>query len=118
MRYIEANPLRAKLVERAGDYAWSSFACHGLGRSDPLRDRVPGYDALASRPAARQRRWSAYVRRTPEEAELAAIRRSSETGLPYGQRAWVDRLCRQLKLDLTIRPRGRPRKDAFTSNPF
>jgi putative transposase len=112
LRYIEANPLRAKIVERAGDYAWSSLACHGLGRSDALLDPGAGYDALASYPAARQRRWSACVHRTPEEAELAAIRRSSETGLPYGEAAWVDCLCRQLKLDLTIRPRGRPRKDA------
>ncbi len=112
LRYIEANPLRARIVERAGDYPWSSFACHGLGRSDPLLDPLPGYDALASYPAARQRRWSAYVHHAPEEAELAGIRRSSETGLPYGECAWVDRLCRQLKLDLTIRPRGRPRKDA------
>ncbi len=112
LRYIEANPLRARIVERAGDYPWSSFARHGLGRSDPLLDPLPGYDALASYPAARQRHWSAYVHHAPEEAELAAIRRSSETGLPYGECAWVDRLCRQLKLDLTIRPRGRPRKDA------
>jgi len=111
LRYIEANPLRAKIVERAGDYPWSSFACHGLGRSGPLLDPVPAYEALARYPAARQRRWSAYVHQTPEEAELAAIRRSSETGLPYGESAWVDRLCRRLKLDLTIRPRGRPRKD-------
>ena len=111
LRYIEANPLRARIVERAGDYPWSSFACHGLGRSDPLLDPLPGYDALASYPAARQRRGrpTCIMR---EEAELAAIRRSSETGLPYGECAWVDRLCRQLKLDLTIRPRGRPRKDA------
>jgi putative transposase len=116
LRYIEANPLRAKMVERAGDYPWSSFACHGLGRSDPLLDPVAGYDALASYPAARQRRWSAYVQGTPEEAELAAIRRSSETGLPYGEKAWVDRLCRKLKLDLTIRPPGRPRKDANARN--
>jgi len=92
------------------------FACHGLGRSDPLLDPVAGYDALASYPAARQRRWSAYVQGTPEEAELAAIRRSSETGLPYGEKAWVDRLCRKLKLDLTIRPPGRPRKDANARN--
>jgi len=112
LRYIEANPLRANLVERAGDYPWSSFAAHGLGRSDALLDPVAGYDALASNPAARQRRWSAYVHGTPEETELAAIRRSSETGLPYGETAWVNRLCRQLNLDLTIRPRGRPRKDA------
>ena len=31
----------------------------------------------------------------PDEAELAAIHRSSETGLPYGERSWTDRLCRR-----------------------
>jgi len=36
LRYIEANPLRAKIVERAGDYPWSSFAFHGEGRADPV----------------------------------------------------------------------------------
>ena len=118
LRYIEGNPLRAKMVELAGDYPWSSFACHGMGRGDPLLDAVVGYDALASSPAARQRRWSAYVHQVPEEAELAAIRRSSETGLPYGEKAWVNRLCRELKLDLTIRPRGRPRKDVNAIKEF
>ena len=55
-------------------------------------------------------RCSAYVHNTPDADELAAIRRSSETGLPYGENTWIDRLCRRLKLDLTIRPRGRPQK--------
>jgi hypothetical protein len=45
-----------------------------------------------------------------EDQTLAAIRRSSATGLPYGDDRWVDRLARKLGLDLTIRPRGRPRK--------
>ena len=81
LRNIEANPLRVKLVERAGDYPWSSFACHGLGHGDPLLDPVVGYEALAGNPGARQRRWSAYVHRTPEEEEeLAAIRRSRRNG--------------------------------------
>jgi putative transposase len=110
LRYIEANPLRARMVEHAGEYRWSSFACHGNGRADILLAPTVPYEALAARAAARQRRWSAYVHQTPDENELAAIRRSSETGLPYGERSWVDRLCRRLKLDLTIRPRGRPRK--------
>ena len=110
LRYIEANPLRARLVEHAGAYRWSSFGCHGDGRADILLGPVVPYEALAAGAAARQRRWSAYVHQTPDETELAAIRRSSETGLPYGERSWVDRLCRRLKLDLTIRPRGRPRK--------
>ena len=110
LRYIEANPLRAEIVERAGEYRWSSYACHGDGRADELLDAMPAYELLAARPAARRRRWSAYVHRTPDEVELAAIRRSSETGLPYGERSWTNRLCRRLNIDLTIRPRGRPRK--------
>ena len=111
LRYIEANPLRAKLMEQAGDYRWSSFRAHGMGESDALLDRVAGYESLAARSAARRRRWSAYVHQVAEEAELAAIRRSSETGLPFGERGWVARLCQELGLDLTIRARGRPRKD-------
>src|SRR3954468_15747776 len=61
LRYIEANPLRARMVEVAGDYRWSSFAAHGLGRPDPLLDPLIVYDDLAKSLAARQRRWSAFV---------------------------------------------------------
>ena len=110
LRYIEANPFRANMVEQAGEYRWSSFGSHGSGRTDILLDRVVAYEQLAAGPAVRQRRWSAYVHQTPDEAELSAIQRSNESGLPYGEQPWVDRLCRRLKLDLTIRPRGRPRK--------
>ena len=110
LRYIEANPLRARLVEQADKHRWSSFANHGGGAPDTLLDPLAPYEALAAYPAVRQRRWSAFVHQTPDEAELAAVRRSGESGLPYGGREWVDQLCRQLKLDLTIRPRGRPRK--------
>lgn len=112
LQYIEANPLRAKMVKRAGDYRWSSFRAHGLGESDPWLDRVEAYEMLAVQRAARLRRWSACVHQGPGEAELAAIRRSSATGLPFGESRWVARLGKRLHLDLTIRPRGRPRKEA------
>jgi putative transposase len=110
LRYIEANPLRARMVEHAGEYRWSSFGSHGDGRTDELLSPVVPYESLAAGAAARRRRWSAYVHQKPDDCELTAIRRSSETGMPYGERSWVDRLCRRLKLDLTIRPRGRPKK--------
>ncbi len=114
LRYIEANPLRANLVKRADEYRWSSFAAHGKGKLDELLDPTTPYEALAVRPAVRNRRWSAYVHQEPEEAELAAIRRSNERGLPFGEPSWVKRLANRLNLDLTIRPRGRPKK---SSNP-
>jgi len=51
-----------------------------------------------------------YFQQTPDADEVASIRRSCETGLPYGESTWVDKLSRRLKLNLTIRPRGRPKK--------
>jgi len=45
-----------------------------------------------------------------EEALVARIRRSNAAGLSFGDERWVKRLAKRLDLDLTIRPRGRPRK--------
>jgi putative transposase len=110
LRHIEANPLRAHMVKSAGDYRWSSFLGHGLGHPDPLLDPITVYESLAKTPAVRRRRWSAFVNQTPPDEELTALRRSIQTGLPYGHPAWVERLGNRLGLDLAIRPRGRPCK--------
>ena len=110
LRYIEANPLRAKLVRRADDYPWSSYRVHGLGQADALVDTFITYEALSPQSKTRQRKWAEKVHRPLDDANLDAIRRSSATGLPYGDDTWVNRLAKRLELDLTIRPRGRPRK--------
>ncbi|HWB08224.1 MAG TPA: transposase [Pirellulales bacterium] len=110
LRYIEANPLRAKIVKRAEDYPWSSYRAHGRGEGDELLDRLILYERLSPYAAVRQRLWAKKVHLPLEEPTLAAIRRSSATGLPYGGQRWVESLAKKLDLDLTIRPRGRPRK--------
>ncbi len=111
LRYIEANPLRAGLVKNAADYRWSSYRVHGLGEALELISPLVTYDELSPYPAVRQRKWAEKVHLPLEERVAAAIRRSTETGLPYGDRTWVTRLAKRLDLDLVIRPRGRPRKD-------
>ena len=110
LRYIEANPLRARIVGRAEDYRWSSYRVHGLGEPNPLVDPLIAYEELSPYAKVRQGKWSGIVHRPIEEATLQAVRRSAATGLPYGDEAWVNRLARKLSLDLRIRPRGRPRK--------
>jgi putative transposase len=109
LRYIEANPLRAKTVRRADDYRWSSYLSHGLGATDELLDPLVNYEELAKRAETRQRKWAAKVHLPIDGKRLADIRRSVATGLPYGERRWVERLARRLGIDLTIRPRGRPK---------
>ena len=99
------------MVRQAKNYRWSSFAFHGLGTANALLTSCVPYQQMAKQAKTRQRRWTAYVHQAPAEQELAAIRRSSARSLPYGSATWVKRLAKSLNLDLTIRPRGRPRKD-------
>ncbi len=63
LRYIEANPLRAQLVERADDYPWSSYRVHGAGQKDELVDRVVAYEELSTSAKNRERRWATLVHR-------------------------------------------------------
>jgi len=104
LRYIEANPLRAKLVKYAGDYPWSSFGCHGNGQADLLLDAVAPYDALGRGLAERRRRWSAFVHQTPDETELAAIRRSNETGLPIAKFNAMIVMCGMETMERAVGP--------------
>ena len=41
LRYIERNPLRAGLVERAEDWSWSSLGAIACGRAEPLLNPGP-----------------------------------------------------------------------------
>lgn len=57
LRYVSLNPVRARLVDRAQDWRWSSTRAHLRRRDDgitalaPVRDRFPDFaDLLASEP--------------------------------------------------------------------
>jgi putative transposase len=110
LRYIEANPLRARMVERAEEYPWSSYPLHGLGAANDLLDSLVSYDQISPDAKRRQAAWARRVHQPLADEQLQAIRRSVNSGLPFGDEPWVKRLAGRLKLDLTIRPRGRPRK--------
>ena len=71
MRYIELNPVRARVVARPGQYRWSSFRANALGRSDPLLTPHARYCALGRDAASRQ---SAYRALFQDPASLAMPR--------------------------------------------
>ena len=59
LRYVSLNPVRARLVQRAQDWRWSSTRAHLRGKDDsvtalaPVRERFPDFaDLLASEPEA------------------------------------------------------------------
>ena len=67
MRYIEVNPVRARLVAAPGEYRWSSFRSNALGHDDALVTPHSGYYALGRTAASRQAAYRALV-----EDELSA----------------------------------------------
>jgi len=110
LRYIEANPLRAGIVEDAAAYRWSSYAVHAEGRSHDLVPMLPAYEALSRDAVRLQARCRKWVHTPLTERELAALPGSLVSGRPYGAEAWVQATAAALGLPLSQRPRGRPRK--------
>ena len=60
-RYIERNPVRAKMVKDLKDYPWSSYLAYAYGRHDSLLDEDPYYSQLGSTPADRQLAYREFV---------------------------------------------------------
>ncbi|REK10811.1 MAG: hypothetical protein DWQ37_15320 [Planctomycetota bacterium] len=102
-RYVERNPLRAGLVRRAEQWRFGSLYRW-------LRGAAADKSLLATWPVPRKPRWLAHVNAAQSEAELQALQRSLQRGNPFGGEAWSARAVRQLGLESTLRPRGRPKK--------
>lgn len=101
VRYVECNPVRAGVVERAEDYPWSSARAHVLQFADPLlapKRPFPGHVG----------NWSAWLAQEPDDALENEIRVRTTTGLPAGDASFVERLEGESGRKLTAAPRGRP----------
>ena len=108
VRYVERNALRANLVPRAESWRWSS-----LRRAER---ESPGFPILSAWPLPRPGDWLRIVNELQSEAELKALRHCIRRGCPFGDAAWVAQTAKQLNLESTLRPRGRPRRGVRLSN--
>lgn len=102
-RYVERNALTANLVRQAEDWRWGSLWNWCGGKS---------LIKLASWPVARLPGWIARVNQALTEKEQEAVARSIQRNCPLGDADWTQDTARRLKLESTIRPKGRPRKFA------
>lgn len=102
-RYVERNPLRAKLVDHAEDWRYGSLY-RWLNRTAEQRR------LLAAWPLARRPGWADHVNAPQTEAEVAAMQHSLGRGVPFGSESWTKRAIRRLGLESTIQPRGRSRR--------
>jgi putative transposase len=98
LRYVEANPLRAKTVERAELWDWSS-----IGRC--AKEEAAGL--CSPWPVDRPSKWKATVNQPQSESAVAMLRTCVKRDRPYGPASWVEATAKRMGLLHTLRTRGR-----------
>ena len=102
LRYIEGNPVRAKLVQLANEWRWSSLEETLSRRKRILTDGAP---------IELPKEWERYVDEPFGITEIDRLRMSVNRQTPFGDTTWQMKVCREFGLESTIKRRGRPKKE-------
>ncbi|MBA4366588.1 MAG: transposase [Desulfobacterium sp.] len=101
-RYIENNPVRAKLVDRPEQWVWSSAAAHIFSRNDNLVNVEPMLSIISSD-------WRCFLTgEIPEE--YGDIHKHERTGRPLGSDSFISQIEQTLGRDVTPQKPGRKPK--------
>jgi len=104
-RYIENNPVRARLCAHAEDWPWSSARAHLKGEDDLLVRMAPMLELVAN--------WRDYLREPGDTSIAEHIHSHAHTGRPLGSDDFVKELEDQLQRTLHPQKRGpKPKPDA------
>ena len=109
-RYIELNPVRARMVADPSDYRWSSYRNRiTAGEAAAWLDTDPSFLALGRTAQQRSERYRAFVRGAVSQAELCMIREALQRGQLTGNSRFIDEVERIAGLRIERRGQGRPR---------
>jgi putative transposase len=101
-RYVELNPVRARLATQPEDYRWSSAAAHLRGQDDKLVKVAPLLDIVGD--------WRPCLQLQPPPEEARSLRLHERTGRPLGGEGFVSKLERILSRSLRPHKAGRKPK--------
>ena len=96
-RYVALNPVRALLVDRAGDWPWSSARAHLAGVDDGLVEVAPLLERLGE--------FGTFLGGEEDQQATRALRISETTGRPVGTPEWVSAI--ELESGRSLAPRRR-----------
>ncbi len=108
-RYIELNPVRARMVRHPREHRWSSYGANALGLPDPLVSPHPLYRALGRSAGDRLASYRALFRERLAESFIEELRGATNGGWALGDAAFKRRVAKAAKRRAEPLPRGRPR---------
>ncbi|MCK5195208.1 MAG: transposase [Desulfobulbaceae bacterium] len=101
LRYVERNPVRAKMAKLPWDYRWSSARYHvGLTKNDGL--------VKPSKLFVEINDWYAFL--LTEEEDLNQLREKTRTGRPLGNNSFYNAVEKLTGRDLRLKQKGRPKR--------
>lgn len=103
IRYVEQNPLRARLAKKAQEWKWSSLARRERGNKEDQ-------ELLSELPTLLPHNYFISVNTVFPEDVLESIRHSITKGAPYGDEKWVDAMVERYNMEGTQRGPGRPKQ--------
>jgi len=103
-RYIERNPVRAKIIDNPTDYLWSSAKTNGMGEKSNLVE--PIWNNFIEKDA-----YLLFLNSKESDDDIKKIRKSTFTGKPLANEKFIELLKNKLGLTINIRKKGRPRKE-------
>jgi putative transposase len=108
-RYIELNPVRARMIEHPSLYAWSSYRHNALGFNDPTISEHRDFLRLAATVHRCRATYRDLVDQRLDDVELDAIRAHTQQQRVYGSDAFCAEIEALTQRFARVRPRGRPR---------
>lgn len=105
-RYIELNPVRARMVAHPSEYRWSSYRANALGNQDALLSPHAEYLALGNHAQERQTAYRALFDAHLDATTLAEIREATQKGWALGNDRFKDEIERLLQRRTRPLPRG------------
>ena len=111
-RYVERNPVRARLCTSAQDWPWSSATPHVAGRDDALVATEPLPELVPD--------WESFIGEPEDEGFNERLRGHASKGRPLGSDAFVESLERHLARSLKRKKPGpKPQeRDRYTGDMF
>lgn len=108
-RYIELNPVRAKMVEQPQDYVWSSYGDKIGVRRTPWLDLDPCYQGLARTEKERRRCYQEFVMSAIPNDEWTLIRQAVQRGQLTGTERFIEEVAAKIGKRVVLRGQGRPK---------
>lgn len=99
VRYVENNPVKAGLCEKAEDWRWSSARAHIIGQDDGLVTVNPMLERVND--------WKAYLQHSDEAQVDNVLEKHVRTGRPLGDVDFIDELVNRYGDYIKPRKRGR-----------